>query len=129
MSDLLATQREIAREIVEKLKLKVSGDENELGKAYTENNEAYELYLKGRFYWNKRTAEALKKSIEYFNQAIEKDPNFALAYAALSEVYGQLPVYSAGSPRENVPKAMAAARSALEIDESIAEAHSALGFQ
>ena len=72
MSDLLATQREIAREIVEKLKLKVSGEEKVLAKHYTESNEAYQLYLKGRFYWNKRTAEALTKAIEYFNQAIEK---------------------------------------------------------
>ena len=78
MSDLLATQREIAREIVEKLKLKVSGEEKGLAKHYTENNEAYQLYLKGRFYWNKRTAEALKKAIEYFNQAIEKDPQFRI---------------------------------------------------
>ena len=74
MSDLLEIQREIAREITEKLKLKVSGDENGPAKHYTESNEAYQLYLKGRFFWNKRTAEALRKSIEYFNQAIDKDP-------------------------------------------------------
>ena len=87
MSDLLAIQREIAGEIVEKLKLKVSGEEKGLAKHYTESNEAYQLYLKGRFYWNKRTPEALKKSIEYFNQAIEKDPSFALAYAGLADCY------------------------------------------
>jgi TolB-like protein/Flp pilus assembly protein TadD len=130
MSDLLATQRDIASTITEKLQVRLSGNDTKgISKPYTNDNEAYQLYLKGRFYSNKRNAEALKKSIEYFNQAIEKDPNFALAYAGLSDVYGQLPVYSAGSPRENVPKAMAAARKALEIDESIAEAHSALGFQ
>src|SRR5206468_1794580 len=84
--------------------------------------------LKGRFYWNKRNAEALRKAIEYYNQAIEKDPNFALAYAGLADDYGQLPVYSAGSSRENVPKAMAAAKKALEIDETIVEAHTALGL-
>ncbi len=130
MSDLLATQRDIASTIADKLQLRLSGNDSKgISKQYTTNNEAYQLYLKGRFYWNKRNAEALKKSIEYFNQAIEKDPNFALAYAGLSDVYGQLPVYSGGSPRDNVPKAMAAAKKALEIDESIAEAHTALGFE
>ena len=125
MSDLLAIQREIAREIVEKLKLKVSGAEKVPAKHYTESNEAYQLYLKGRFYWDKRTAEALKKSIEYFNQAIEKDPRFALAYAGLADCYvvpaNRIP------PREAMPKAKAAAMRALELDETLAEAHASLG--
>jgi TolB-like protein len=125
MSDLLATQREIASEIVEKLKLRVSRDDKGLAKRYTENNEAYQLYLKGRFYWNKRTAEALKKSIDYFYQAIEKDPGFALAYAGLADSYvvpaNQLP------PRDGMPKARAAAVRALELDETLAEAHVSLG--
>ena len=125
MSDLLATQREIASEIVEKLKLKVSGEEQRSAKHYTESNEAYQLYLKGRFFWNKRTAEALKKSIEYFNQAIDKDPRFALAYAGLADCYvvpaNRLP------PREAMPKAKAAAIRALELDETLAEAHASLG--
>ena len=124
MSDLLATQREIAREIVDKLKLKVSGEEGGLVKHYTESNEAYQLYLKGRFYWNKRTGEAIKKSIEYFNQAIEKDPSFALAYAGLADSYivpaNPLP------PREKMPKAKAAAMKALELDDTLAEAHTSL---
>jgi serine/threonine protein kinase/tetratricopeptide (TPR) repeat protein len=124
LSELLATQREIAREIVEKLKLKVSGEERLLAKHYTESNEAYQLYLKGRFYWNKRTAAALRKSIEYFNQAIEKDPGFALAYAGLADCYAvpanRLP------PREVMPKAKAAAMRALELDETLAEAHTSL---
>jgi TolB-like protein/Flp pilus assembly protein TadD len=124
MSDLLAIQREIAREIVEKLKLKVSGEEKGLAKHYTESNEAYQLYLKGRFYWNKRTGEALKKSIEYFNQAIEKDPSFALAYVGLADCYvvpaNPLP------PREVMPKAKAAAMRVLELDETLAEAHASL---
>jgi len=89
-------------------------------KHYTESNEAYQLYLKGRFYWNKRTAEALKKSIEYFNQAIEKDPSFTLAYAGLADCYvvpaNRLP------PREAMPKAKATAIRALELDETLAEA-------
>jgi serine/threonine protein kinase len=125
MSDLLATQREIAREIVEKMKLKVSGEEKGLAKHYTESNEAYQLYLKGRFYWNKRTGEALAKAIEYFNQAIEKDPGFALAYAGLADCY-VVPA-TRMPPREAMPKAKAAAMRALELDETLAEAHTALG--
>jgi len=125
MSDLLAIQREIASEIVEKLKPKVSGEEKGVAKHYTESNEAYQLYLKGRFHWNKRTAEALKKSIEYFNQAIDKDPRFALAYAGLADSYvvpgNRLP------PREAMPKAKAAALRALELDDTLAEAHASLG--
>ena len=124
LSDLLATQRQIAREIVDKLKLKVSGEEKVLAKHYTESNEAYQLYLKGRFYWNKRTVESNTKSIEYFNQAIEKDPNFALAYAGLADCYvvriNPLP------PREKMLKAKAAAMRALELDETLAEAHTSL---
>jgi len=125
MSDLLATQREIASEIVEKLKLRVSADDKEIAKRYTENNEAYQLYLKGRFYWNKRTAEALKKSIDYFNQAIEKDPGFALAYAGLADSY-VVPANQL-APREGMPKAKAAAVRALELDETLGEAHVSLG--
>jgi tetratricopeptide (TPR) repeat protein len=128
MSDLLATQREIAREIVEKLKLKVSGEEGGLAKHYTESNEAYQNYLKGRFYWNKRNAEALKKSTEYFNQAIEHDPNYALAYAGLADAYILLPFFSGGSPQECYPKAKAAAKKALEIDDTLAEAHASLAL-
>jgi len=124
MSELLQTQREIAREIVDKLKVKVSGQEKGLAKHYTESNEAYQLYLKGRFYWNKRTGEAIKKSIEYFNQAIEKDPSFALAYAGLADSYivpaNPLP------PREKMPKAKAAAMKALDLDDTLAEAHTSL---
>ena len=125
MSDLLEIQREIAREIVEKLKLKVPSEANQPPKHYTDSNDAYQLYLKGRFYWDKRTAEALQKSIEYFNQAIDKDPRFALAYAGLADSYvvpaNRLP------PREALPKAKAAAIRALELDETLAEAHASLG--
>jgi serine/threonine-protein kinase len=124
MSDLLQTQREIAREIIDKLRVKVSGEEPVLDKHYTESNEAYQLYLRGRFYWNKRTGEAVKKAIEYFNQAIERDPRFALAYAGLADCYvvpaNPLP------PREKMPRARAAAMRALEIDETLAEAHTSL---
>jgi len=125
LSDLLAIQREIAHEIVEKLKVKVSGEEKGPARHYTENNEAYQLYLKGRFHWNKRTKEALRKSIEYFDEAIAEDPNFALAYAGLSDSY----VVPANrmAPREAMPRAKAAAMRALELDETLAEAHASLG--
>ena len=124
MSELLQTQREIAREIVDKLRLKVSGQEQGLAKHYTESNEAYQLYLKGRFQWHKRTNEALKKSIDYFNQAIERDPSFGLAYAGLADCY-VVPAYML-PPGEKIPKAKVAAMKALEIDDTLAEAHTSL---
>src|SRR6266700_716451 len=124
MSELLQTHREIAREIVDKIKLKVSGQEQGLAKHYTESNEAYQLYLKGRFQWHKRTNEALKKSIDYFNQAIERDPSFALAYAGLADCY-VVPAYML-PPGEKIPKAKMAAMKALELDDTLAEAHTSL---
>ena len=130
ISELLQTQREIAREIVDKLRLKVSGEEKGLAKHYTESNEAYQLYMKGRFYWNKRTPEALHKSLEYYEQAIQKDPNFALAYAGVADTYALLGGPEAGGdmpPGEALPQAKAAALKALEIDESLAEPHVSLG--
>ncbi|HEY6120780.1 MAG TPA: protein kinase [Pyrinomonadaceae bacterium] len=125
LTDLMALQSEIAREIVDKLKLKVSGEEKGLEKHYTESSEAYQLYLKGRFYWNKRTPDGIKKSIEYFNQAIEKDPGFALAYAGLADSY--LVPSNPQPPSERMPRAKAAAMRALELDETLAEAHTSLG--
>jgi TolB-like protein/Flp pilus assembly protein TadD len=129
MSELLQTQREIAREIVDKLKLKVSGEENGLAKHYTESNEAYQLYLKGRFYYNKRSEEGMQKALDKFQQAIEKDPNFALAYSGVADTYDLLGTPDAGGtmpPNEALPKARAAAMKALEIDESLAEPHVSL---
>jgi serine/threonine-protein kinase len=129
MSDLLATQREMAREIVDKLKLKVSRAEKGLEKHYTESNEAYQLYLKGRFYWNKRNAEDFQRALQYFQQAIERDPNFALAYSGLADTYNLLGGPEAGGdmpPNETFPKAKAAALKALEIDETLAEPHVSL---
>src|SRR5437588_1556049 len=127
VSDLMSLQRDIAGKIVGNLRLKISGEEhNRMMKHYTDNAEAYRLYLKGRFYWNKRNAESLKKSIDYFNQAIEKDPNFALAYSGLADAYGLLPNYSGGSPQEFAPKAKAAAKKAIELDDNLAEAHTSL---
>lgn len=125
MSDLLATQREIAQEIAEKLNVKVSRDEQAgASKHYTESNEAYQLYLHGRYEWNKRTGESLDKAIDYFNQAIAKDPRFALAYAGLADCY-VVPA-NPQPPKEKMPKAKAAAIRALQIDDTLAEAHTAL---
>lgn len=129
MSDLLATQREMAREIVEKLKVRVSGGEKGLAKHYTESNEAYQLYLKGRFYWNKRSEEGFQKALQYFQQAIERDPNFALAYSGMADTYNLLGGPEAGGdmpPNEMFPKAKAAALKALGIDETLAEPHVSL---
>jgi len=129
MSELLATQREIAREIVEKLRLKVSGEEKGLAKHYTESNEAYQLYLKGRFYWNKRSADGMQKSLEYFQRAIERDPNFGLAYSGLADAYDLLAAADAAGAMpasEALPKAKTAALKALEIDDTLAEAHVSL---
>jgi serine/threonine-protein kinase len=127
VSDLLSVQRELARDITGSLKLKLSSaDENRLTKRYTENPEANELYLKGLFYWNKRTGDGAKKAIEYFQQAIEKDPNYALAYAGLADVYPALTFFADTPPQESFPKAKAAAKRAVELDETLAEAHTSL---
>jgi len=129
MSDLLATQREIASMITQKLELKLSGDESKgLTKKYTNNNEAYQLYLKGRYSFAKRTKPDTQKAIEYFQQAIDLDPNFALAYARISETYGSMPAYPYLPPNEAFPKAKAAAQRALEIDPTLSEAHTFLAY-
>jgi serine/threonine-protein kinase len=108
--------------------MKLSGTEAEkVAKTYTANPEAYQLYLKGLFQWNKRTAESLRASVDYFNQAIEKDPGYAQAYAGMALAYVLFPEYSAGNPAESVGKGKAAARKALELDDTLAEAHVALG--
>ncbi len=125
--DLMAVQREIAQEISRNLRLKLSSlEQSRIAIPPTANAEAYELYLKGRFHWNKRTAEALTKSVDYFNQAIEKDPSYALAYVGLADAYVVIPYYSVTSPGDSYPKAKAAARRALEIDDTLAEAHTTM---
>jgi serine/threonine-protein kinase len=127
VSDLMSVQRDIAGQITNNLRLTISGEaRNRMMKKYTDNSEAYQLYLKGLFYWNKRTAESLKTSIDYFNQAIEKDPNYAQAHAGMALAYVLLPEYSAATPADAIPKAKAAATKALQLDETLAEAHTAL---
>lgn len=126
---VLAIQEEISREISEKLKLRWTVDERKrLLKRYTVEPEAYTLYLKGRFYWNKRTGEGIRKAIDYFQKAIEKDPSYALAYSGLADSYNLLSLYSVMAPRESMPKAKAAVEKAIEIDKSLAEAHTSLAY-
>jgi tetratricopeptide (TPR) repeat protein len=128
MSDLLATQREIANAVTQKLQLKLSGNETGLTKQYTNDNEAYQLYLKGRFYWNKRTPEGLKTAIEHFRAASDKDPNFALAYVGLADSHLVGLYNTRGQEKEALPVARAYAAKALEIDPSLAEAHATMGL-
>ena len=128
MADLLSVQREIAQEITSNLRPKLTGEEmNRAGKNFTENAEAYQLYLKGRFFWNKRTIEDLRKAIRFFEEAIQKDPDYSMAHSGLADSYSMLAVYGGGSPREIMPKAKAAAMKALELDKNLAEAHASIG--
>ena len=128
MQDMFAVQEEIAREICDNLRVKLAGrDEKRLAKRSTENREAFQLYLKGRFFWNKRTEEGIRKGIEYYRQAIEVDPTYALAYAGLAESYMPLGAWGYLPPGEAFPKVKVWARKALEIDDQLAEAHVPLG--
>ncbi len=129
LTDIFAVESEIAKTIADTLQAKLSGSEQHaIAARPTENTEAHQLYLKGRFFWNKRTGNDLKKSIDYFQQAIAADPNYALAYAGVADAYAFLPGYTAGTPRDCYPKAMAAAKKALELDDTLAEAHTALAI-
>jgi DNA-binding winged helix-turn-helix (wHTH) protein/TolB-like protein/Flp pilus assembly protein TadD len=121
LADMLLVQEDISRDIFENLRLKLNvGEKKQL--------EAYRSYLKGRNAWNKRTAEGLQQGIENFQQAIDTDPNFAPAYAGLADCYNMLVVYGASQPKDGFPKAKEAAIKALDIDESLAEAHTSLAF-
>ncbi len=126
--DIFEVQEEISKEISEKLRIKLTGEEKKLlGKRYTDNTEAYRLYLQGRFCMSKMTKDALNSAIRYFHQAIGIDPEYALAYAGLADAF-----YALSSahlpPNEAMPKARAAAEQALHIDDSLAEAHASLGL-
>ena len=127
MTDLNAVQQEIAREVSEKLQQKLTGEEQkQLARHDTTNSEAYQFYLKGRYYWGKRTPDNLRKAIVYFQQALERDPTYALAYSGLADAYGLLPNYGGNPPSETMPQARAAAQKALELDDNLAEAHASL---
>jgi len=127
--DVFGVESEIAKNIAEALQARLTGSEkSSIAKTPTVNPEAYELYLKGRFFWNKRTGEDLRKAIDYFKQATTKDPDYALAYAGLADSYLLLPNYGGASSKEALPPARAAAKKALELDDSLAEAHASLGL-
>lgn len=126
-TDIFAVQDAISQRMIASLKLRLSGEEHShLAKHYTENAEAYQLYLKGRYFWNKITPEGFQKSLEYYQQAIERDPNYALAYVGIADSYNLLGSYGVLPLRESHPKARAAAEKALKIDDNLAEAHNSL---
>jgi len=128
LTDIFDVESEIAKTIAGTLQAKLTGSEqNAIAARPTENTEAYQLYLKGRFFWNKRTGENLNKAADYFNQAITTDPQYALAYVGLADSYVLMPFYAAGIPKECYPKAKAAAEKALQLNESLAEAHTSMG--
>jgi len=128
-TNFFAVQDSISQKVVKSLALQLDEKEREkFNRNDTADPAAYQDYLRGRFYWNKRTAVNLLKAIEYFEQAIQKDPNYALAYTGLADSYQLLAEYSAATPREAFPKAKAAVQKALEIDSQLAEAHTALAY-
>jgi TolB-like protein/Flp pilus assembly protein TadD len=131
MRDVLALQSEVAGDISREIRVKLTPPEKaKLAQSRTVNPEAYQDYLRGRYFWNKRTGEALKKAREYFEQAIEKDPSYAPAHSGLADAYALMGSsgYDVMPPREAMPRAKAAAGQALEIDDTLAEAHAALGY-
>ena len=131
LRDTLALQKQVARTIAKQIQVKVTPQEQaSLKKVNAIDPEAYEAYLKGRYFWNKRTAEGLKKAVDYFNQAIAKDPHYAAAYSGLADTYALLGdwQYAVMTPKEAMPKAKAAAMKAVELDDSLGEAHASLAF-
>ncbi len=128
-ADLFGVQQSIASEIARMLRLQLTGRQQQLfTKRHTTDARAYELYLKGRFQWNKRDAEGLYKAIEFFNQAIEIDPQYALAYAGLADCYNLLDIWAGLPTNQTFPRAKAAAERALAIDDQLAEAHTSLAY-
>lgn len=126
--DIFAIQDEITLAIADRLKINPLGEEKEnLIKRHTQDPEAYNLYLQGRYFWFKRTIEGIQKGMQCFRQAIEKDPNYALVYSGIADCYSNLGFYFL-TPQEAFPKAMAAAKRALELDESLAEVHNSMAF-
>jgi TolB-like protein/Tfp pilus assembly protein PilF len=127
LADIFAVEEEISKEIAEKLRLRLSGEERgRLTKRYTESTEAYQDYLRGRYHWNRLTEEGLRKGIEYFEGAIGRDPNYALAYTGLADSYGLLAFFGLAPALAVMPKAKEAARRAIEIDDGLAEAHASI---
>jgi TolB-like protein/DNA-binding winged helix-turn-helix (wHTH) protein/Tfp pilus assembly protein PilF len=131
LRNILTVQKEVARSIAEQIRLELNPHEQRrLDQPQAVNGEAYESYLKGRFFWNKRTGEGLKKAIDYFSQAIQNDPNYAPAYAGLADSYALAGDWKYGvlAPREAYPKAKAAAKKAIALDSTLGEAHISFAF-
>ena len=129
VSDTLSIQEQISREISDKLRLKLSGeDKQRMTRGATEDRAAYQLYLQGRYQWNKQTLAGLEESIDYFQQAVQKDPRYALAYAGQADSYAQLADFNVLPTREVLPKVKSAAAKSLELDEAGAEAHTSLAW-
>jgi TolB-like protein/Tfp pilus assembly protein PilF len=127
LTDIFAVETDIAKTIAETLQARLTGSEKTaMSKKPTENPEAYELYLKGRHFWNRRTEADIRKAIEYFHDAIEKDPSYALAYTGIADGYSVLTGYSNDAPKQYIERAIPAARRAVALDDSLAEAHTAL---
>jgi TolB-like protein/DNA-binding winged helix-turn-helix (wHTH) protein/Flp pilus assembly protein TadD len=130
LHDVLEIENELGKAIAQQVQLNLTQQQqSDLSKVRTVNSEAYDLYLKGRFYWNQRTVGAIQQSIALFEQAAAKDPNFALAYVGVADGYNISNILGAYSPRESFPQAKAAATRALALDPSLAEAHAALGME
>jgi serine/threonine protein kinase/tetratricopeptide (TPR) repeat protein len=128
-ADIFALQGELAKNMTSMLRMRLTGeDEKRMAKSYTANPEAYQDYLKGRYWWNKRGEQDLNKGIKYFQQAIARDPNYALAYSGLADSYAVLAGFGSVPPKEAYPKAKEAAQKALQIDDTLAEAHASLGL-
>jgi eukaryotic-like serine/threonine-protein kinase len=128
VADILSLQQQIATDLASRLRSNLSGSEKQqVSRQSTQNPEAYQLYVKARYYWNKRTPTDLETALSYFNQAIDKDPNYALAYAGVADVYSVIPDYADVDSRDAIPKAKAAAAKALELDPTLARPHADLG--
>jgi len=129
LSEIITIQEEIAKDVAEELRLKPTREEqNRLTKRSTESPEAHQLYLKGRYLWNRRTRETVRRAAQYFQQAIDRDPGYGLAWAGLADCYGVSGVYGVMSNKDSIPLAKEAAIKALEIDDTLAEAHASLGY-
>lgn len=129
LSDIFQVQEEMAEDIARSLRLQLTGQQRErLLRRDTHNTDAYQAYLKGRYYWNKRTADGIRTSLEHFHEAIDLDPNYALAYSGMADAYNVLGYYNVQAPSQAYPRAKAAAARALEIDEGLAEAHASMGY-
>ena len=127
LTDIFAVESDIASTIADTLQAKLTGSERQaIASKPTENPEAYQLYLRGRFFWNKRTAPDLRKAIDLFEEAVAKDPHYAQAYAAIAQSWLLLPAYEDSAPKDCFPKAQTAAEKALTLDESLSDAHTAL---